>query len=64
MGLLMTRLQLEGVAVLSVNDGIIYAFTKAKLLEFVAACDAAGKDEVVVFVRHGEEPAPYMESNN
>ena len=52
---LLTQLEMNGVAVISVSDGHVYAFTKDKLLELVEACDRSKEKKVMVFVKHGPE---------
>ncbi len=50
---LLTRAETDGVAVVNVRDGAVYAFSKKKLLELVQVCEDSGQDTVIVMVKNG-----------
>ena len=47
---LLTGLEINGVAAVTVKDGVLYAFSKRKLQDLIDACQ---DDRVIVFVKHG-----------
>lgn len=55
-----SRLSADGIAVLKVDDGTIFMFTRDKLHEMEAQMDAESKNEIILFVRSGpmvDDPA-------
>lgn len=48
---LLSRMEVDGVAVVGVRDGYVMAFSKKKLLELVDACDRSREEKVIFVVR-------------
>jgi hypothetical protein len=44
----------DGVAVTRVDNGVVYIFSREKLLELVAICDERKSDRCIVFIPNAE----------
>jgi hypothetical protein len=51
---LLTQLELVGYASVKVSDGSIFAFSKARIEEFLASMNESGQEKIVIFVKEGE----------